>query len=100
LITFDNILQTDNVWIRFPNEVISADNEKFVLLVDGIEKGYELSSHGRDIRLGFIIPTGTHAVEIIGNNIIPEFPTSTLLVFSMVFCIVTLLTKNYIKIST
>lgn len=99
LIKFDNILQTDNVWVRFPNEVISAENEKFVLFVDGIEKGYELSSHGSETRLGFIISPDTHEVEIIGNNVIPEFPTNMLLVFLVVFCIMILLTRNYMKIS-
>jgi hypothetical protein len=100
LINFDNILQTDNVWVRFPNEVISAEGEKFVLFVDGIEKGYELSSHGSETRLGFIIPQGTHEIEIVGNNVIPEFPTNMLLVFLMVFCIMILLTRNYTKSST
>lgn len=98
LINFDNIFQTDNVWIRFPNEVISANNEKFVLLVDGIEKGYELSSHGNDTRLGFVIKTGTQQVEIIGNNVIPEFPVNIFLVLLMVFCVVIVLTRNYMKL--
>lgn len=97
LINFDNILQTDNAWIRFPNEVISANNDKFVLLVDGIESGYELSSHGSDTRLGFVINTGTHQVEIIGNNVIPEFPVNILLVFLLIFCAVILLTRNNMK---
>lgn len=98
LINFDNIFQTDNVWIRFPNEVISANNEKFVLLVDGIEKGYELSSHGNDTRLGFVIKTGTQQVEIIGNNVVPEFPVNIFLVFLMVFCVVIVLTRNCMKL--
>lgn len=98
LITFDNIQQTDNAWIRFPNEVISAKNEKFSLFVDGIEKGYELSSHGNETRLGFVVPKDTQYVEIVGNNVIPEFSTNVLLVFLMVFSVIILLTRNHIKI--
>lgn len=97
LINFDNILQTDNAWIRFPDEVISANNDKFVLLVNGIENGYELSSHGSDTRLGFVIKAGTTKVEIIGNNVVPEFPIHLLTVFLMTFCAVILLTRNHMK---
>lgn len=88
LINFDNILQTDNAWIRFPNQVLSAEGDKFALFVDGVEKGYEISSHGSKTRLGFIIPPDTHEVEIVGNNVIPEFPTNMLLVFLIIFCMV------------
>ena len=97
LIDFDNVLQTDNVWIRFPNKVISADNEKFILFVDGIEKGYELSSHGNETRLGFVIKEGTKHVEIIGTNVIPEFPSSALSVFLLIFCPVFLFSRTIKK---
>ncbi|HSB57822.1 MAG TPA: hypothetical protein VLD38_08465 [Nitrosopumilaceae archaeon] len=98
LIVFDNILQTDNVWVRFPNEMLSAEKAKFVLLVDGIEKGYELSSHGTDTRLGFIIQKGTHQVEIVGNNVIPEFPLCVMPVILVVFGMVVFFTRYQTKI--
>jgi hypothetical protein len=98
MINFANILQTDNVWIRFPNKVISAENEKFSLIVDGIQKGYELSAHGDETRLGFIIGKDTHQVEIIGNNVIPEFSSNALLLFLFIFCTLVILPRIKLKI--
>src|SRR5574341_1144301 len=78
LIQLDSVLQTEVLWIRFPNEVISAENNEFTLFIDGEEKGYELSSHGDETRLSFLIYNNAKKIEIVGNNVIPEFPTALL----------------------
>lgn len=73
LIHLDNILQTDEMAIRFNTEIISAENEKFTLFVDGIEKQYALNTFKQDVVMSFIIPKGSHQIEIEGTSIIPEF---------------------------
>ncbi|VVC05991.1 Uncharacterised protein [uncultured archaeon] len=81
LIHLDNILQTDEMTIRFNTEIISAENEKFSLLVDGIEKQYALNTFKQDVVMSFIITKGSHQIEIEGTKVVPEFG----LLFSVIF---------------
>lgn len=96
LIHLDDVLQTEVLWIRFPDRLLSAENDEFVLFVDGEKKGYELSSHGDETRLSFIIPNGTKEVELAGSNVIPEFP-AVLLTGSIIFSMMIILTRYYLK---
>ncbi|MBI5146222.1 MAG: hypothetical protein HZA84_03270 [Thaumarchaeota archaeon] len=81
IIQLDNILNSDVMSVRFPQEVLSADKEKFTLLVNGQEKGYEFSVYGKYTNLIFIVPKQTTEVEIVGTKVIPEF-TGGLLVLT------------------
>lgn len=82
IIKLDNVLNSDVMSIRFPKEVLSADKEKFTLLVNGQEKGYEFSVSGKYTNLIFIVPKQTTEVEIIGTKVIPEF-TGVLLILAV-----------------
>lgn len=73
IIKLDNILNSDIMSVRFPQEVLSADKEKFTLLIDGQDKGYEFSVSGKYSNLIFIVPKQATEVEIIGTKVIPEF---------------------------
>ena len=73
LIHIDNILQTDEMSVRFNTEIISAENGKFTLLVDGVEKQYALNTFKQDVVMSFIITKGNHLIEIEGTRLIPEF---------------------------
>ena len=73
LIHLDNILQTDEMSVRFNTEIISAENGKFTLLVDGIEKQYAINTFKQDVVVSFIIDKGSHDIEIKGIRVIPEF---------------------------
>lgn len=79
IIKLDNILQSDVMSVRFPQELLSADKEKFTILVNGKEKGYEFSVSGKYTNLIFIVPSQTTEVEIIGTKVIPEFTGSLLI---------------------
>ena len=81
IIKLDNILHSDVMSVRFPKELLSADKEKFTLLVDGQEKGYEFSVAGKYTNLIFIVTKQTTEVEIVGTRVIPEF-TGGLLVLT------------------
>lgn len=56
-----------------PDDVIYAENEKFTVLVDGINTGYDLMKFPTDYVIGFIIDENTKNIEIIGTRVIPEF---------------------------
>ena len=73
IVTLDNILHSDVMSIRFPQELLSADKGKFTLLVNGQEKGYEFSVSGKYTNLIFIVTKQTTEVEIVGTKVIPEF---------------------------
>ena len=81
IIKLDNILHSDVMSVRFPKELLSADKEKFTLLVNGQEKGYELSVSGKYTNLIFIVTNQAAEVEIVGTRVIPEF-TGGLLVLT------------------
>ena len=79
-IHLDNVLEQQVFWIMIPFEVIQADDNDFILLLDGVETGYEFTKSVNDNTIGMVIPPNTQKIEIIGSNVIPEFGTLSLLV--------------------
>ena len=80
--------------ISIPNEMISAQNGDFVVLVDGIDVEYGLES-SEDINT-FAIPlfSGAQEIEIIGTNVIPEFPIGVLAILIVTTTSIIVLTKK------
>lgn len=73
----------DAMWIQFPQDLVSADKNNFVLYVNGEQKKYELAISGHFLIMGFMVPENTTFVEIQGTRIVPEFPmyaTSALII--------------------
>lgn len=78
--------------ITFDNNLISAENDSFAILVNGLEVDYDISKNSDLSTLRFYVEDGTEEIEIIGTHVIPEFPigvffgfilmTSTVLVIS------------------
>jgi len=73
VINIDNIQSTGLLSLRFPEELVSADANNFTLLVDGKERGYELSRQGNIVGMILILPENSTTVEIVGTRVIPEF---------------------------
>jgi predicted secreted protein with PEFG-CTERM motif len=70
--------------VGFNNEIISADNGKFVVFVDGVEKGYVISTaFGTDTVITVVTPNGTRHVEIVGTHADPEFGPIALAVLAI-----------------
>jgi len=80
--------------ITLPNEMISAENNEFAVLVDGYEVDYELHSLSDDIQILFFVPTDTQEIEIIGTHVIPEFPFSILVLLILMTSTI-ILTRKY-----
>ena len=94
VITVDNILQTDFLSLRIPQEVISAENEKFTIMVDGKEIGYELSFTKDDVIFGIMLPKGSNQIQIIGTAVMPEFGVLALLILSCAVVFTIFFSKN------
>jgi len=82
-IIMEDVPEKTDFWVRTPQDVLSAEGEKFTVLVDGIDTGYDLMKFPNDYVIGFIIPDDTKNIEIIGTRVIPEFGAVTILIFGI-----------------
>lgn len=94
VIKVENILQTDFLSLRIPQEIISAENEKFTIIVDGKEVGYELSYTKDDVIFGIMLPKGSSQIQIIGTAVMPEFGVLTLLILSCSVAFIVFFSRN------
>jgi hypothetical protein len=79
--------------ITLPHDLISAENNEFVVIVNQIEVDYNISTQDNTATLSFFVPTDSEEIEIIGTQVIPEFPLGVLVVFATMIVAVTLMTK-------
>jgi predicted secreted protein with PEFG-CTERM motif len=94
-IIMENVPEKTDFWVRTPQDVLYAEGEKFTVLVDGVDTGYDLMKFPNDYVVGFIISENTKNVEIIGIRVIPEFGGLTILVLAIsVMGIIYLARKN------
>ena len=92
------LIGTENVkdsqfHITLPNDLISAENNEFAILVNGFEVEYEVGKTG-DTYLTFFVPTYTEEIEIIGTYVIPEFPLGAVLTLGSITGAIILLQKS------
>ncbi len=69
--------------IDLNHDIISAENNDFVVLVNGYDVDYEIVSDSDSSTLTFYIPEFTEEVEIIGSHVIPEFPIGIIMGFTL-----------------
>ncbi|KAG2478671.1 MAG: conserved exported protein of unknown function [Nitrosopumilales archaeon] len=79
--------------ITFDNKLISATNDNFAILVNGLEVDYDILDDGNSSTLRFYVEEGTEEIEIIGTHVIPEFPFSVFFGFVLMTSIVLIITK-------
>ncbi|NND87178.1 MAG: PEFG-CTERM sorting domain-containing protein [Nitrosopumilus sp.] len=82
-IVMENVPEKTDFWVRAPVDVIYAEGEKFTVLVDGVDTGYDLMKFPNDYVVGFIISEETKEIEIIGTRVIPEFGAFTILILGV-----------------
>jgi len=95
LVGLENV-EIDSIFeIEFTHELISAMNNEFAVLVNGYEVNYEISATDLGSKLTIPIFADTEEIEIIGTNVIPEFPVGILmvLVFTIMFVVIFSRTK-------
>jgi len=79
--------------ITFDNELISAKNGDFAILVNGLEIDYDVSKNDSVSTLSFYVEEGTEEIEIIGTHVIPEFPFSVFFGFVLMTSVVLIISK-------
>lgn len=92
LIGLDNTYDS-RFFIGLEHELINAQNDEFIILVDGQETDYEISSDSVSSTFTFFVPTGTEEVEIIGTHVIPEFPIGAIFGFAVMISTIMIFTK-------
>jgi hypothetical protein len=70
--------------LSFPTELISAENDEFIILLDGAETDYTITYTEDMTEISFMIPIATEEIEIIGTSVIPEFPFGILAIMGIV----------------
>ncbi|GBL42324.1 hypothetical protein LBMAG54_08510 [Nitrosopumilaceae archaeon] len=92
LIGLDNTYDS-RFFIGLEHELISAQNNEFIILVDGQETDYEISSDSDSSTFAFFVPTGTEEIEIIGTHVIPEFPIGAIFGFAVMISTIMIFAK-------
>ena len=95
VINFDESAYEGPMWVRLPNELISAEDGKFQVLIDDNEKRYELTYYPDKIAVGFILPPNANQAEIIGTRVIPEFTTAIIIFGIAMFTMFYFLRKSF-----
>ena len=72
-IIMEDVPEKTDFWVRIPPDVLYAEGDKFTVLVDGVNTGYDMTIFPNDYAIGFIILDTTKNIEIIGTRVIPEF---------------------------
>jgi len=92
LIGLDNTFDSQ-FFIGLEHELINAQNNEFIILVDGEEVDYEMTSDSDSSTFKFFVPVGSEEVEIIGTNVIPEFPVGAIFGFVVMISVIMIFAK-------
>jgi len=82
-IDFSEVPQDSVFWVRIPFEVMTAENERHQLFIDGIETKYDYTKFPSDYAIGMIIPKDSEHVEVVGTTVIPEFSVFSVAVLGL-----------------
>lgn len=80
-------------FIGLEHDLINAENNEFIILVDGEEVDYQITSDSERSTFEFFVPVGSEEVEIIGTHVIPEFPIGAIFGFIVMISSVMLFAK-------
>ena len=80
-------------FIGLEHELINAPNNEFIILVDGEEVDYKVTSNSDSSTFEFFVPIGSEEVEIIGTNVIPEFPVGAIFGFVIMISVIMIFAK-------
>jgi len=92
LIGLDNTFDSQ-FFIGLEHELINAQNNEFIILVDGEEVDYEMISDSDSSTFEFFVSIGSEEVEIIGTNVIPEFPLGAIFGFVVMISLIMVFAK-------
>lgn len=79
--------------ISLTHEIISAPNNEFLILVNGQEVYYDITSNSDVSTFTFFVPEGTEEIEIVGTFVIPEFPIGSIFVYALIISSIVIFAK-------
>ena len=82
-IIMEDVPEKTDFWVRIPPEVLYAEGDKFIVLVDGVNTGYDMTTFPNDYAIGFIISETAENIEIIGTKVIPEFGSFSIMILGI-----------------
>lgn len=94
-VIFDEVPEKTDFWVRIPFEVLTAEKEKYQVLIDGVNTGYDIMKMPDGYVVGMIISADTKYVEIIGTQVIPEFGAYATLILAISIMSLALFTKKF-----
>jgi predicted secreted protein with PEFG-CTERM motif len=97
-IIMESVPSNSVLWLRLPLEVISAENEQYRLVIDGVDTKYDLTKFPDQYALGMIIPKDTKQIEIIGTYVVPEFGAFSIIILGVSFIGIMYLRRNIFAI--
>lgn len=80
--------------MTLPAEVIGAEGDEFVILLDGVETDYDVTHSSGMTTFKFTVPIATEEIEIIGTSVVPEFPFGALVVMGAVLSAMVVFSKT------
>lgn len=80
--------------IDLEHQIIRADENKFAVLVNGIEVDYDVESDADSSALTFFVPEFSEEVEIIGTQVIPEFSLGMLIMMAALLTVVLVISRG------
>ena len=85
---------SDSIFIIDLNhELITAYNNEFAILVNGLEVDYDIVSDSDSSTFTFLVPAFTEEIEIIGTHVIPEFPLGAIMGLGILISAVMLVSR-------
>ena len=93
-IIMEDVPEKTDFWVRIPDDVLYAEGEKFTVLVDGVDTGYDLMKFPNDHIIGLIISEDTKNIEIVGTMVIPEFGAYAILVLGISIMMLVYFVRN------
>jgi len=85
---------SDSIFIiDLKHELISAHNNEFAILVNGLEVDYDIFSDSDSSTFAFLVPEFTEEIEIIGTHVIPEFPLGAIMGLVILISVVMLVSR-------
>ena len=72
-IQLENVDESFLFWVMPDSELLSAENYNYQVFVNSKNTLYDLVIQDKGVRIGFVIPSGTQDVEIIGTKVTDQF---------------------------
>jgi predicted secreted protein with PEFG-CTERM motif len=98
LVGLENVQNDSLFYIQIPHDLLRAEKNEFIVLVNGFETDYSISTTDLDSKLTIPIPSYTEEIEIIGTYVIPEFPFGSLMILVSMITMTIIISKFRYKI--